>query len=221
MDGQVAAIRAALDAAGHSEIPICAYAAKYASGLYGPFRDAVDVTIADGGDRKGYQQDWRNAREAQREIDLDLAEGADIVMVKPAVTYLDVIAAARARLDVPIAAYHVSGEYAMIKAADANGLDRRRRRRARTAHRRQASRGRHDPHLLRPRDRRTAVAGLTPGVPMTTNRALFTRAQRVMPGGVNSPVRSFRSVGGTPYFVDTGRGPLRLGRRRAAATSTT
>lgn len=121
MDGQVAAIRVALDAAGHVAIPICAYAAKYASGLYGPFRDAVDVTIADGGDRKGYQQDWRNAREAQREIDLDLAEGADIVMVKPAVTYLDVIATARARLDVPIAAYHVSGEYAMIKAADARG----------------------------------------------------------------------------------------------------
>jgi porphobilinogen synthase len=121
MDGQVAAIRAALDTAGHVDIPICAYAAKYASGLYGPFRDAVDVTIADGGDRKGYQQDWRNAREAQREIDLDLAEGADIVMVKPAVTYLDVIATARARLDVPIAAYHVSGEYAMIKAADARG----------------------------------------------------------------------------------------------------
>jgi porphobilinogen synthase len=121
MDGQVAAIRAALDGAGHLDIPICAYAAKYASGLYGPFRDAVDVTIADGGDRKGYQQDWRNAREAQREIDLDLAEGADIVMVKPAVTYLDVIATARARLDVPIAAYHVSGEYAMIKAADARG----------------------------------------------------------------------------------------------------
>ncbi len=121
MDGQVAAIRGALDGAGHQEIPICAYAAKYASGLYGPFRDAVDVTIADGGDRKGYQQDWRNAREAQREIDLDLDEGADMIMIKPAVTYLDVIAAARARIDVPIAAYHVSGEYAMIKAADANG----------------------------------------------------------------------------------------------------
>ena len=100
---------------------ILAYSAKYASGLYGPFRDAVDVTIAGGGDRKGYQQDWRNAREALREIEADVAEGADMVMVKPALSYLDVIAAARRRVDVPVAAYHVSGEYAMIKAAAANG----------------------------------------------------------------------------------------------------
>jgi porphobilinogen synthase len=98
-----------------------AYAAKYASALYGPFRDAVDVSISGGGDRKGYQQDWRNAREAQLEIDLDVAEGADIVMVKPALAYLDVIAEASARLDVPLAAYHVSGEYAMIHAAAERG----------------------------------------------------------------------------------------------------
>ncbi len=121
MDGQVAAIRAALDDDGHSDIPILAYSAKYASAMYGPFRDAVDVTIADGGNRKGYQQDPRNAREALEEIRFDLAEGADMVMVKPAVTYLDIIAAARAEVDVPIAAYHVSGEYAMLKAAAANG----------------------------------------------------------------------------------------------------
>ena len=120
MDGQVAAIRAGLDGSGHDHIPILAYSAKYASGLYGPFRDAVDVSIADGGDRKAYQQDWHNSREALEEIRLDLAEGADMIMVKPAVTYLDVIAAARAETDVPIAAYHVSGEYAMIKAAAAN-----------------------------------------------------------------------------------------------------
>jgi porphobilinogen synthase len=121
MDGQVAHIRAALDGAGATGVSILAYAAKYASGLYGPFRDAVDVTIAGGGDRKGYQQDWRNAREALREIDADVAQGADMVMVKPALAYLDVIRAARERVDVPIAAYHVSGEYAMIKAAAANG----------------------------------------------------------------------------------------------------
>ncbi len=121
MDGQVAAIRAALDGEGHLDVPILAYAAKYASAFYGPFRDAVDVTIADGGDRKGYQQDPRNAREALEEVRFDLAEGADMVMVKPAVTYLDIIAAARAEVDVPIAAYHVSGEYAMLKAAAANG----------------------------------------------------------------------------------------------------
>lgn len=121
MDGQVAVIRQALDAAGHTDVAIMAYAAKFASALYGPFRDAVDVSIAGGGDRKGYQQDWRNSREAQLEIDLDIAEGADMVMVKPALAYLDVIAEASARLDVPLAAYHVSGEYAMIHAAAERG----------------------------------------------------------------------------------------------------
>lgn len=121
MDGQVAAIRASLDQHGHHEITILAYAAKYASAMYGPFREAVDVTIADGGDRKAYQQDARNAREALEEVRLDIAEGADIVMVKPAHTYLDLIAAVRADVDVPVAAYHVSGEYAMLKAAAANG----------------------------------------------------------------------------------------------------
>ena len=125
MDGQVAAIRGALDSAGFSEVAIMAYSAKYASALYGPFRDAVDVSIADGGDRKGYQQDYRNSVEAQREIGLDLAEGADIVMVKPALSYLDVIAATAARVDVPVAAYHVSGEYSMIHAAaDRGWIDR-------------------------------------------------------------------------------------------------
>ena len=125
MDGQVAAIRGALDSAGFSEVAIMAYSAKYASALYGPFRDAVDVSIADGGDRKGYQQDYRNSVEARREIDLDLAEGADIVMVKPALSYLDVIADTAARVDVPVAAYHVSGEYSMIHAAaDRGWIDR-------------------------------------------------------------------------------------------------
>jgi porphobilinogen synthase len=121
MDGQVGAIRAALDGAGFSDVAIMAYSAKYASGLYGPFRDAVDVQIQGGGNRKGYQQDWRNAREALREVHADIEQGADIVMVKPALSYLDVISAVRAQVDVPIAAYHVSGEYAMIKAAAANG----------------------------------------------------------------------------------------------------
>ncbi len=121
MDGQVAAIRAALDGAGHDTTAILAYAAKYASALYGPFRDAVDVQIADGGDRRGYQQDPANAREALAELRADVEEGADLVMVKPAVAYLDVIAAARAAFDVPVAAYHVSGEYAMVKAADERG----------------------------------------------------------------------------------------------------
>jgi porphobilinogen synthase len=121
MDGQVGAIRAALDTGGHADVAILAYSAKYASALYGPFRDAVEVRIVDGGDRKGYQQDWRNAREAITEVEADLAQGADMVMVKPALAYLDVIAAVRARVQVPVAAYHVSGEYSMIKAAAANG----------------------------------------------------------------------------------------------------
>jgi porphobilinogen synthase len=121
MDGQVAAIRAALDGSGHTETIVLAYAAKYASALYGPFRDAVDVTIAGGGDRKGYQQDARNRRESLAEVALDVAEGADMVMVKPALAYLDVIADVRAAVDVPVAAYHVSGEYAMVKAAAERG----------------------------------------------------------------------------------------------------
>ena len=121
MDGQVGAIRAALDGAGFADTAILAYSAKYASGLYGPFRDAVDCAIVGGGDRKAYQQDWRNAREAMVEIEADLAQGADMVMVKPALSYLDIIAAVKARVDVPVAAYHVSGEYSMIKAAAANG----------------------------------------------------------------------------------------------------
>ncbi|HEX4244107.1 MAG TPA: porphobilinogen synthase [Acidimicrobiales bacterium] len=121
MDGQVAAIRAALDGEGRDDTAVLAYAAKYASALYGPFRDAVDVTIAGGGNRKGYQQDPRNRREAMAEVTLDIAEGADMVMVKPALTYLDVIADVRAAVDVPVGAYHVSGEYAMIQAAAERG----------------------------------------------------------------------------------------------------
>ncbi|HXR22590.1 MAG TPA: porphobilinogen synthase [Acidimicrobiales bacterium] len=121
MDGQVSAIRSALDEEGYEQVGILAYAAKFASALYGPFRDAVDVTIAGGGDRKGYQQDPRNLREALREVELDVAEGADMVMVKPALSYLDVIAAVRQAVRVPLAAYHVSGEYAMVKAAAERG----------------------------------------------------------------------------------------------------
>ncbi|HTV11564.1 MAG TPA: porphobilinogen synthase [Acidimicrobiales bacterium] len=121
MDGQVGAIRQALDDEGYQQIGILAYSAKFASALYGPFREAVDVTIAGGGDRRAYQEDPRNLREALREVELDVAEGADIVMVKPALSYLDVIAAVRQAVRVPIAAYHVSGEYAMVKAAAERG----------------------------------------------------------------------------------------------------
>jgi porphobilinogen synthase len=126
MDGRVAAIRAALDKAGFTNTPILAYAAKFASGFYGPFREAAD-SAPQFGDRRSYQMDPANFREAMREIELDLEEGADMVMVKPALPYLDVIAAARIRFDVPLAAYQVSGEYAMIEAAARNRwIDRER-----------------------------------------------------------------------------------------------
>ena len=125
MDGQVGAVRAALDGAGHADTVILAYAAKYASALYGPFREAVDSTLT--GDRRTYQQDPANRRESWREVALDVAEGADIVMVKPAGTSLDVIADVAAAVDVPVAAYQVSGEYAMLEAAAAQGwIDRER-----------------------------------------------------------------------------------------------
>jgi porphobilinogen synthase len=116
MDGRVMAIRRALEEAGHTDTPILAYAAKYASGFYGPFREAAQST-PQFGDRRGYQMDPGNVREALKEVALDLEEGADMVMVKPALAYLDVIARVKERFDVPVAAYNVSGEYAMLKAA--------------------------------------------------------------------------------------------------------
>ncbi len=126
MDGQVAAIRTALDGSGYAETPILAYAAKYASAFYGPFRVAAESSPQIG-DRNGYQMDPANARMALREVEQDIMEGADIVMVKPALAYLDVIARVKERFDYPVAAYNVSGEYAMVKAAAANGwLDERR-----------------------------------------------------------------------------------------------
>ncbi|MEU8227489.1 porphobilinogen synthase [Kribbella sp. NPDC048915] len=123
MDGQVGVIRTALDAAGFTDTVILAYAVKYASAFFGPFREAVDSSLT--GDRKTYQQDNANARDAIREVDLDIAEGADIVMVKPALAYLDIIRQVRDHVHVPVAAYNISGEYAMVEAAAANGwIDR-------------------------------------------------------------------------------------------------
>ena len=126
MDGRVGAIRRGLDAAGFENRPILSYAAKFASGFYGPFREAAD-SAPQFGDRRSYQMDGANLREAMREIELDVEEGADMIMVKPAMPYLDVIAAARERFDVPLAAYQVSGEYAMIEAAARNGWIERER----------------------------------------------------------------------------------------------
>ncbi|WP_326562391.1 porphobilinogen synthase [Micromonospora sp. NBC_01796] len=125
MDGQVGVVRRALDAAGYQDTSVLAYAVKYASAFFGPFRDAVESALQ--GDRKSYQQDPANLRESLREVQLDIAEGADLVMVKPAGPYLDVLAAVRDSVDVPVAAYQVSGEYAMVEAAAANGwIDRER-----------------------------------------------------------------------------------------------
>ncbi|MEU5947062.1 porphobilinogen synthase [Micromonospora sp. NPDC047465] len=125
MDGQVGVVRRALDAAGHQDVAVLAYAVKYASAFFGPFRDAVESALE--GDRSTYQQDPANLRESLREVELDVAEGADMVMVKPALPYLDVVSAVRAAVDVPVAAYQVSGEYAMVEAAAANGwIDRER-----------------------------------------------------------------------------------------------
>ncbi len=126
MDGRVGAIRAALDGRGYSTVPIMAYSAKYASAFYGPFREAAE-SAPQFGDRRSYQMDPANGREALREVELDVAEGADIIMVKPALPYLDVLARVRDHFDLPLAAYNVSGEYAMLKAAIANGwLEERR-----------------------------------------------------------------------------------------------
>ncbi|MGW7679415.1 porphobilinogen synthase [Kribbella sp. NPDC054772] len=123
MDGQVGVVRSALDAAGFIDTVILAYAVKYASAFFGPFREAVDSSLT--GDRKTYQQDNANSRDAIREVDLDIAEGADIVMVKPALAYLDIIRQVRDHVNVPVAAYNISGEYAMVEAAAANGwIDR-------------------------------------------------------------------------------------------------
>jgi porphobilinogen synthase len=123
MDGQVGVIRKALDAAGHQDVSILAYTVKYASAFYGPFREAVNSSLK--GDRKTYQQDPANVRESMRELALDLAEGADMVMVKPALPYLDVLTKVAGAVDVPVAAYQISGEYAMVEAAAANGwIDR-------------------------------------------------------------------------------------------------
>jgi porphobilinogen synthase len=224
MDGQVPPSATRSTRTGSSEVAILAYAAKYASALYGPFREAVDVEIAGGGDRKAYQQDWHNVRESLEEIRADIAEGADMVMVKPALTYLDVIARARAEVDVPLAAYHVSGEYAMVQGGGRQRLDRRRPRGARADHGHQARRRRPDPHLLRPggaegarSDRPHETPHATDGPatgrsgPADDQRALYERAcgdpRRGELAGARLPVRGRHAVLRGP-----GRGP-RVGRR--------
>ena len=200
MDGQVSAIRSALDAAGAIDTAILAYGAKYASAFYGPFREAVASSLV--GDRKTYQQDPANIREALREVTLDVAEGADLIMVKPALGYLDVLRAVREAVDVPVAAYNVSGEYAMIEAAAANGWINRDAAVAETL----TSIRRAGADVILD----LLGARLGPATPRMSrdgnSAAAFARAQTVIPGGVNSPVRAFRSVGGSPRFIARAQG---------------
>ncbi len=197
MDGRVGAIRAALDDAGEEATPIVSYAAKYASAFYGPFREAAESTPSFG-DRRGYQMDPANVREALRECELDLEEGADVLMVKPAMPNLDVIRAVRESFDVPVAAYNVSGEYAMLKAAAAKGwLDEPQAAlEALTAIKRAGA----DVIVSYWTKDARAMA-------LRTRSTLWLRATRLIPGGVNSPVRAMRAVGlDEPLFVRRGEG---------------
>ena len=192
MDGRIAAVRAELP-----ETPIVAYSAKYASSFYGPFREAAGSTPSFG-DRRGYQMDPGNVREALRECELDVAEGADVLLVKPALPYLDVIRAVRDRFDLPLAAYNVSGEYAMVKAAAAAGdLDERTAAlESLTAIRRAGA-----DVILTYWAKELSASGCE------FAPSSWHRAQQLIPGGVNSPVRAMRSVGvDEPFFVARGEG---------------
>ena len=217
MDGRVAAIRETLDEHKFQDIAILAYAAKYCSGFYGPFREAAD-SAPQFGDRRSYQMDPANVREALKEVALDIEEGADMVMVKPALPYLDVIRRVRDAFDVPVGAYNVSGEYAMVKAAAQKGwLDEKRVvleiltgiQRAGadiilTYHAKDAARWLKSV-IQSARD----FMSTTPTklkVERRRSREIFERAEKVLVGGVNSPVRAFRSVGGEPLIIERGNG---------------
>ena len=196
MDGRVGAIRSQLDTEGHSDVPIIAYSAKFASSFYGPFREAAESTPAFG-DRRGYQMDPANAREAVREATLDVDEGADVVMVKPALPYLDVIARVREAVPVPVAAYNVSGEYAAIKAAARARLARRARRGAGDADRDQARGRRHHRHL--PRQGGGGVASRRRAAPKAARarrRARPSRSTRTTSASSTCSSRASRSSRG-------------------------
>ena len=204
MDGQVAAIRESLDASGYDDTPILAYAAKYASAYYGPFREAAQSPPSFG-DRSGYQMDPANFNEAMREVALDVEEGADMVMVKPALPYLDVLKAVKTRFGLPTSAYQVSGEFAMIKAAAANGWidEKKMALESLMCIKRAGADFIFD--LLRPGGRRMARLKKTA---LTAWRRYFARARKSLVGGVNSPVRAFKSVGGTPCSYTPAPAPI-------------
>ena len=205
MDGRVGAIRQALDERGFENVAIMSYAAKYCSAFYGPFREAA-ASAPKFGDRRSHQMDPANALEALREVEQDIEEGADIVMVKPALPYLDVITRVKERFQYPTAAYQVSGEYAMLKAAARNGWIDERRAMLETPDRDPPRGRRHHHHLLRARSRAGARAHRRPLTvleptsdhePDSSSRARL----ELLPGGVDSPVRAFKSVGASPLFI--------------------
>lgn len=206
MDGRVAAIREILDNNGFQNVPVMAYSAKFASYFYGPFREAAGSTPSFG-DRRSYQMDPHNGREAMRECELDVLEGADILMVKPALAYLDLVHEARQRFDLPIACYAVSGEYAMVKAAAKAGLIDEYGVMCESA----VCMYRAGADILITYYACELAGRDSEGghwIMMTRrgSEAIFERAKRVIPGGVNSPVRAFRAVGGTPPFIVKGEG---------------
>ena len=203
MDGRVGVIRAALDDDGLTDTPILAYSAKFASAFYGPFREAADSAPAFG-DRRGYQMDPANGDEAVREARLDVEEGADIVMVKPALPYLDLIRRIKDETQMPLAAYNVSGEYAMVKAAAAAGLPRRARHRARDADLHPPRRGRHRHHL--PRQGRRPMASVEPAGSSVRPQAAQPQARR------RDPARRARQAAAQP---DAGLVPDRAAALRA------
>ena len=201
MDGQVGVIREALDASGAADVAILAYSAKYASAFYGPFREAVASSLK--GNRRTYQEDPANVREALREVALDVEQGADIVMVKPALGYLDVVRAVREAVNLPVAAYNVSGEYAMVEAAAANGWINRDAviSEALTSIRRAGADVILSYWAMEWATRLEGPMTVRSASSTVNSEAAFERAQAVTPGGVNSPVRAFKSVGGTPRFI--------------------
>ena len=202
MDGRVRAIREALDGNGHYEAPIMSYAVKYASAFYGPFRDAAG-SAPSFGDRKSYQMDFHNRREGMKEALTDVEEGADIIMVKPAMSYLDMVSEVSKAVNVPVAAYSVSGEYAMVKAAAKMGwIDEERImcEMAVSAYRAGAR------SILLIMQKNLQNAWMKGESADGLSEELFDRAVKVIPGGVNSPVRAYGAIGIAPRFIDRADG---------------
>ena len=227
MDGRVRAVRESLDSNGFSHIPIMSYAAKYASALYGPFRDAAEST-PQFGDRRGYQMDPPNQREALREMELDVEEGADIIMVKPALFYLDILALARQRINRPLAAYCVSGEYTMVTVRGSPGLHRLQEGGDGAVHQHQAGRRRHHHHLFRkgycPMDERSQPLRMI-AWELTRNcnlNCVHCRArasagphdERALPGGVQAHHRRYGRLFLAHHYSDRRRAPAQAGHLR-------